>query len=303
MSQESTLQNSTLFSQCEIQDLYELSAIQGGMLTAEQAASLMQQKSVSFKALQDALLPVCDFYALAPISNFLACAIVQGEQQKNGLSHLYFGGNLEFENQALSLVVHAEQAAIHNAWQHGEKSISGMTINAAPCGYCRQFINEVRNARVMPLNIAGKDCTINDLLPDPFSPETLGNSEMLFDQLRVPVIFSNDDKKLVSENLQQAIETAYAPYSKNLSAAEIVTKSGDVFIGRYAENCAYSPSFSPIQSALSQMAMHGKNPLKDEIAKVTLVELEGRANQLGVAKAVLSSLGSEIEFCHVLGNA
>ncbi len=290
-----------LFTSCELQDLFELSAAQGGMLTAKQAEKLMQDKSISFKNLQDALLPVCDFYAIAPISNFLAGAIVQGEQQENGLGNLYFGANLEFENQALSLVVHAEQAAIHNAWHHGETKISGMTINAAPCGYCRQFINEIRNARSIPLNIAGQNCGLDDLLPNPFSPETLGNDVMLFDETRQTVEFSEHNQQQISDALQNAIETSYAPYSKNLSACEIALENGQKFIGRYAENCAYSPSLSPVQAALSQMVMHGLNPTKQSITKVTLIELEGAANQIGVAKAVISSLPYEVNFVHVEG--
>ena len=37
---------------------------------------------------------------------------------------LYAGANLEFLGQSLSLSVHAEQAAVYNAWVHGEAGVS-----------------------------------------------------------------------------------------------------------------------------------------------------------------------------------
>ena len=291
---------------CELHDLFELIALQGGMLKAEQVSSLLTKHSLSFAELKDQLLPICEMFAIAPISQFKAGTIAQGVLQSSSsfdhpcnepVANLYFGSNLEFQNQALSLVVHAEQAAINNAWQHGESAITGLTINAAPCGFCRQFINEIRDARQIPIQVAGTPCNLDQLLPEPFSPETLGIKDMLFDATRTALSFP--DKSKVSKQLQTAIETSYAPYSKNLSACEIMTIDGRRFIGRYAENCAYSPSLSPMQSALSQMAMNGVDPNKHPIKKITLVELEGVANQLGVTKAVLQSLPFEIEFVHV----
>ena len=197
----------------------------------------------------------------------------------------------------LSLVVHAEQTAINNAWHHGEPKITGMTINAAPCGYCRQFMNEVRGAREMPMQVSGRNTDLDTLLPEPFNPASLGVNEMLFDDLRQTIEF----EQKVDRVLQDAMETSYAPYTKNNSACLIETVDNQRFVGRYAENCAYSPSLSPLQSALSQMMMHGLNPYKHPIKRITLAEVEGKANQLGVSHAVLQSLSSDIEFTHVLG--
>lgn len=293
--------NTYQLGQCELQDLHELIALQGGMLNADQARHLLSSHALSFTDLKVQLLPICEMFAVAPISGFHAGTIAQGIKAEDGIANLYFGANLEFENQALSLVVHAEQAAIHNAWQHGERGISELIINAAPCGYCRQFINEIRDARQIPMQIAGKPCNLDHLLPEPFSPETLGNDEMLFDVMKTEVeIVTTVD---VSPALHTAVETSYAPYTHNLSACEVVTIDGQRFIGRYAENCAYSPSLSPLQGALSQMALHGLNPNQHPIHAITLVELEGVNNQLGVSRAVLQSLPGDIVFNYVQGVA
>ena len=301
-------------SQCELQDLHEMIAIQGGVLKAHQVVSLMQQHAVSFEQIKELLLPVCEFFAIAPISKFHAGAIAQGELKQNDFSqsqsqsqsqshlsqeavaNLYFGANLEFAGQALNLTVHAEQAAINNAWHHGESKITAMIINAAPCGFCRQFINEVRDARLMPMNIAGKDVSLDDLLPDPFSPEVLGSNVMLFDSINNGIVFDAIDKDLL-----RAVNSSYAPYTQNPSAVMIECDGGTKFIGRYAENCAYNPSLSPLQSALSLMALHGLNPNKHPIKRITLAEVKGQANQLGATKNVLTSLPQGIEFVHLLG--
>ena len=298
-------------SQCELQDLHEMIAIQGGVLKSHQVLSLMKQHAVSFEKIKELLLPVCEFFAVAPISKFHAGAIAQGELKQNDFSqsqtsqdhlsqeavaNLYFGANLEFAGQALNLTVHAEQAAINNAWHHGESKITAMIINAAPCGFCRQFINEVRDARLMPMNIAGKSVSLDDLLPDPFSPEVLGSNVMLFDAINNGIVFNDIDIDLL-----HAVNSSYAPYTQNPSAVMIECAGGTKFIGRYAENCAYNPSLSPLQSALSLMALHGLNPNKYPITRITLAEVEGQANQLGATKNVLTSLPQGIEFVHLLG--
>ncbi|QTH63320.1 cytidine deaminase [Psychrosphaera ytuae] len=295
---------SSKLSSCTLQDLHEQIALQGGVLKAEQVLALCNQFSLSFSELKEQLLPICEMFAVAPISQFKAAAIAQGEYVTDGVlegeeavANLYFGANLEFEYQALSLVVHAEQTAINNAWHHGEPKITGMTINAAPCGYCRQFMNEVRGAREMPMQVSGRNTDLDTLLPEPFNPASLGVNEMLFDDLRQTIEF----EQKVDRVLQDAMETSYAPYTKNNSACLIETVDNQRFVGRYAENCAYSPSLSPLQSALSQMMMHGLNPYKHPIKRITLAEVEGKANQLGVSQCVLQSLSSDIEFTHVLG--
>lgn len=39
--------------------------------------------------------------------------------------------------------VHAEQFLLVNALHHGERELRRLAVNAAPCGYCRQFYAEL----------------------------------------------------------------------------------------------------------------------------------------------------------------
>ncbi|MGJ8675218.1 MAG: cytidine deaminase, partial [Pseudoalteromonas sp.] len=119
---------------------------QRGILNSSNIKALCAQLSVSDDALLQGLVPLASEYAVAPISDFHVGAIVKALDE-NGEVNFYFGANVEFDHQALSLVVHAEQSAINNAWLNGAKKIVKIAISDAPCGYCRQFMNELADAK------------------------------------------------------------------------------------------------------------------------------------------------------------
>ncbi|GEK11276.1 cytidine deaminase [Pseudoalteromonas sp. SCSIO 43201] len=244
--------------------------------------------------LEAVLLEVAAEFATPPISHFYVGAIAWDD--KSGQAFL--GANLEFSHQALSLVVHAEQAAINNAWLNGAAEISRMTINAAPCGFCRQFMNELSTAKELDILLPSGKTTLNALLPTSFGPDDLDNQEKLFAQhphseavLGLPAT--------ISDKLYQHYLASYCPYTKNRSAVEITLATGERFFGRYAENAAYNPSLSPLQSALSQLAMSGRTLLDADVESITLVEKRGKANQHAVSLAVLSAYDAQNLLRHV----
>ena len=59
---------------------------------------------------------------------------------------LYVGVNLEFRRLPLQHSVHSEQFLVTNAAWHGESALLRVTLNAAPCGHCRQFLAELADA-------------------------------------------------------------------------------------------------------------------------------------------------------------
>jgi cytidine deaminase len=80
---------------------------------------------------------------------------------------------------------------------------------------------------------------------------------------------------------------------------EIKLDTGECFYGRYAENAAYNPSLSPLQSALSQLAMSGKVLSEVNVVEITLLEKQGSANQLQVSLAVLKAYNAEHLLTHI----
>ncbi|KZN39068.1 hypothetical protein N474_09935 [Pseudoalteromonas luteoviolacea CPMOR-2] len=261
-----------------------------GVINSELVNQLILQLECDIESLQQALLPIAATFAQAPISSFYVGAVIFDKQTGN----MYLGANLEFKHQALSLVVHAEQAAIANAWINGAKEITSIAINAAPCGFCRQFMNELSTAGTLEILLPTGRYSLEELLPCDFGPQDLGNQESLMSHKK-----ENIEIELpVSEELKEQVRLAYVPYSKNMSAAELVLTDGRVFYGRYAENAAYSPSLSPMSSVLSQLALAGEKLPEAEVERITLVETKGYENQKSVAQAVLTNLNGDSSLVH-----
>ncbi|MBH0056828.1 cytidine deaminase [Pseudoalteromonas sp. SWXJZ94C] len=258
---------------------------QCGILNSNNIKQLCTQLNVSDDALLQGLVPLASEFAVAPVSHFHVGAIVKALDEK-GEVNFYFGANVEFNQQALSLVVHAEQSAINNAWLNGAKKIVKIAISDAPCGYCRQFMNELADAKEFDILLPGQQFKLAELLPHSFGPTDLGNEFSLFNPKPQQAKFSVDD---VYETLARFALNAYAPYSQNFSAVKISTFGDGDFYGSYAENAAYSPSLSPLQSALSQFFLAGLSFNESTVKGITLLETAGRENQSQVAKAVLAS--------------
>lgn len=267
-----------------------------GVLKSEQVSGLCSELNCNFDALTTALLPLAAKLACPPISQFYVGAIAV-EKVGSNTGNLYFGANLEFAHQALSLVVHAEQAAINNAWLNGAKQIDKVVITDAPCGYCRQFMNELYQAEKLEVILPKKTTTLKQLLPDSFGPLDLDNKESVFNS---KAAFLKPQAE-VSDRLLQVACHSYAPYTNNYCAVELTTEFG-CFYGGYIENAAYSPSLSPLQGALSQMVLTGLDINHCKISRITLLEIRGRENQLGVLRAVLESIKQPIELVHVLAD-
>ncbi|MEI8670125.1 MULTISPECIES: cytidine deaminase [Pseudoalteromonas] len=258
---------------------------QRGILNSSNIKALCAQLNVSDDALLQGLVPLASEYAVAPVSDFHVGAIVKALDE-NGEVNFYFGANVEFDHQALSLVVHAEQSAINNAWLNGAKKIVKIAISDAPCGYCRQFMNELADAKEFDILLPDQQFKLAELLPHSFGPTDLGNEFSLFNPKPQQGNFSFDG---LDETLARFALNAYVPYSQNFSAVKISTFSDGDFYGSYAENAAYSPSLSPLQSALSQFFLAGLSFNESTVKSITLLETAGHENQAGVARAVLAS--------------
>jgi cytidine deaminase len=233
-------------------------------------------------------VPLASEFSVAPISKFHVGAIVKGLDSQ-GHTTFYFGANAEFDHQALSLVVHGEQSAINNAWLNGAKKVLKIAISDAPCGYCRQFMNELADAKELDILLPAQNFKLAELLPHSFGPTDLGNEHSLFNPVEQTKRF--EETKLDDKLLSFAL-AAYVPYSQNYSAVKISTFENGDFYGSYAENAAYSPSLSPLQSAVSQLFVAGLSFDKQTVKSITLLETAGHENQSGVAKAVLASFDS-----------
>jgi len=198
------------------------------------------------------LIPLAQTYSLAPISNFHVGAVALGEK-----GYIYLGANMEFSGVTLAQTVHAEQSVITNAWLHNESKITTLAISAAPCGHCRQFINELDGASdIQVLIVDEKPIPFSTLLPQSFGPDNLGINDRL---LSAPhnSLSTKSNEPLVKAALDAA-NISYSPFTNSPSGLALQTSTA-IYVGCYAENCAYNPSLSPLQGALISLHLAGDN--------------------------------------------
>ncbi len=154
-----------------------------GTISGDDAASLARNEKMTGDELMVALLPLAQSYSRAPVSNFYVGVVVRGAS-----GSLYTGANIEIPGQCLGFAVHAEQSAISNAYMHGEKGVNALAVGAAPCGHCRQFMEEASpDGEILILTPTNAPRKLSVILPEAFGPAALGMKEGAFPVRETPV--------------------------------------------------------------------------------------------------------------------
>jgi cytidine deaminase len=232
-------------------------------------------------------LAEAELYARPALSGYRVAAVVRGTS-----GALYLGGNIEFPGVNLGQTVHAEQAALSNAFMHDEPGIEAIAVSAAPCGHCRQFLYEFAGGSDIEILVSGQPAiTLSSLLPRPFGPRDLNVTGGPLSRTKIAI----ENIESVAQAARHAAANAYAPYSNSPSGIAIRSRRGNVYRGSYIENSAYNPSLPPLQVALVAMAM-AKEDFSD-IAEVALAEAANNSiSQLNATKSVLAVIAPRAEF-------
>ena len=119
--------------------------------------------------------------AYAPYSDFPVGAALLGRSGR-----VYTGCNVE--NASYPLCICAERTAVFKAVSEGEREFEAIAVvtatGATPCGACRQVLREFGgpegDLRVIIADLEGNNRThsIDQLLPEGFTPDQLGRSEV-----------------------------------------------------------------------------------------------------------------------------
>lgn len=260
-----------------------LTANGGATLPADLIARTCQTLSITPRQLSLALLPVAAGFAYTPISHFHVGAIAWGES-----GNWYFGANMEFNRQSLGQTIHAEQCAITHAWLSGETGLQAVTVNASPCGHCRQFMNETRSAGTLRIHLPEQEYSLKQMLPFAFGPTDLGIQDTLMCPQEAALPGMDQDSLL--QMARDAATRSYAPYSRSYAGAAVQAHDGRTFSGRYTENAAFNPSLPPLQSALVMMRMAGYAP--EAMVAAALVEAsQGQISHRAPSEALLQAYG------------
>ena len=269
-----------------------------GQIGAPETARLAQNEGMSIDQLMVALIPLAQSYSLAPISNFHVGVVVRGAS-----GCLYTGANIEIPGQCLGFAVHAEQSALSNAYMHGEESVSALAVGDAPCGHCRQFMEEISpDGGIMILTPNAAPIKLSVILPSPFSPSALGMKHGAFPIEESGLVLANTPSDPLAVAALDAARKSYAPYSKSQSGVALRTSKDRIYRGSYIENVAFNPSLSPLQIALAQMIAGGD--AYSSISAVTLVEVPAtQISQKPVAQIVLAAIAPNVKLSVLAASA
>jgi cytidine deaminase len=254
--------------------------ISHGVVAAADAERFAREAGLDLPRFMTTLLPAAAALAKPPISNFKVGAVSRGLS-----GNLYLGTNVEFAGEALSFTVHAEQSSVANAWMNGEEGIDLIAVTAAPCGYCRQFLNELATAERLTIAIPSGTQSLRELLPSAFGPRDLGIDGGLMQREQHELFIDAEDD--LARAALAAAQRSYAPYSKSYAGIAVRTADGTMATGSYAENAAFNPSMSPLEVALSQLNLLGRG--FESVTEAALVHVDGL--HTSATRTVLAAVG------------
>jgi cytidine deaminase len=256
----------------------------GGYVPAAVVERLVQS-GLPLEQLMLSLIPRAKQFAIPSISNFFVGAVAHGAS-----GSLYFGANYEFPGQALSFTVHAEQAATVHAISFGETGIDLLAVSAAPCGYCRQFLNELTTAATLQIILPNKPTTaLTSLLPNAFGPADLDIAAALMSPQAHGMTLDSPADDLTNAALQAA-NTSYAPYSRGYAGVALKTVDGSIYSGGVAENAAFNPSMSPLEVSIVALTINGGKTYGDIVDAVLVEAAESIASQIDATRNVLATI-------------
>ncbi|HLV86157.1 MAG TPA: cytidine deaminase [Candidatus Sulfotelmatobacter sp.] len=264
-----------------------------GRIPAKETATLAANENTTVEKLMVALIPLAQSYSRAPISNFYVGVVVRGAS-----GSLYTGANIEIPGQCLGFAVHAEQSALSNAYMHGEESVTALAVGGAPCGHCRQFIDEMSpDGEIVILTPQQGPRKLSQILPEAFGPAALGMKHGAFP---VPTTNLAPGGTSVGPEVMAALEAArrsYAPYSKSPSGVALRSTSGRMYRGSYIESVAFNPSLSPLQVALAALIAGGED--YSRIVAAALVEAkDAKISQRPVTETVLRAIAPSVKLIY-----
>ncbi|KAM4124196.1 hypothetical protein ACB094_01G212900 [Castanea mollissima] len=288
------------------------------VISASEAESMAQKANLpSVLHLLPSLVPSAQRLARTPISNFHVGAVGIG-----GVSgRVFLGVNVEFLNLPLNYSIHAEQFLLTNLSLNAEPSLSHFAVSAAPCGHCRQFYQELRNASSLNLLIADSDLPttataftpLSHFLPHRFGPENLLSKHLPFllepHHNGLSFLTNSQPNGLTTTTANNSLDSlryaaldaankSHAPYSGCPSGVALVDADGNIHKGSYAESAAYNPSIGPAQAALvAYIANGGGGHGYENIVAAVLVEMESAiVKQEHAARLLLQTISPKCEF-------
>jgi len=174
------------------------------VVAADAMAALLRARGADAIDLLHEFVGTTQKYAIPPTSRFYVGAAALGAS-----GAVFLGVNVEFPGLPLNASVHAEQFALVTALRANETRLIAIATTAAPCGHCRQFMNELRHASelccVIPEDAKAPGgrpgakfarYALRELLPHSFGPLDLTHDvklPLLLESRHNRLAFADDD--------------------------------------------------------------------------------------------------------------
>ncbi|KAK1365291.1 Cytidine deaminase [Heracleum sosnowskyi] len=284
------------------------------VISADEAQSMAKISGLSVPQLLPTLVKSAQNLARPPISNYHVAAV--------GLSsdgRIFIGVNLEFPGVPLHHSVHAEQFLVTNHALHNSPRLAYIAVSAAPsdsnfsgpCGHCRQFFQELRQAGDIQILITSETAQQGkkDVIYKPFSslvPNSFGPCNLLDPEK--PLILENHNNGLCFANgvgqdcdklkhlALEAANASHAPYSDCPSGVALMDVNGKFYKGCYLESVAYTPSLSPVQAALVDFVANGGGGYGEIVAAVVVEKEKAMVRQEDTARLLLKMVSPDCDF-------
>ncbi|XP_020239992.1 cytidine deaminase 1 [Cajanus cajan] len=261
----------------------------------EQSRFVIPASEVESREALPSLVSSSEPLVRTPISNFNVAAVGLGASGR-----AFVGVNIEFPGLPFHHTIHAEQFLLTNMSLHAETTLHSFAVSAAPCGHCRQFLQELRHAPDVQILITSDPnpsfTPLSHLLSHHFGPhDLLPQSEPLLLEPRHNNLTLPNPNSLTLAALEAA-NASHAPYSACPSGVALLDSKGALYKGSYIESAAYNPSLGPLQAALVAFISAGGGDYED-IAAAVLVEKEGALiKQDHTARLLLHSIAPLCRF-------
>jgi cytidine deaminase len=280
---------------------------EAGQLWVAEVDQICTEMGLVPRELALALLPLAQSFARPEISGFRVGAVAlagvaSDENPEHGGIALFLGANLEFAGLPLWHTIHAEQAAVINAWCGKVRGLIALAVSSPPCGACRQFLVEVGNHGLEILLPAAegrfRSNSLATLLPEAFGPADLDNGVGPFQRHPLGIEAAGGSlpggqcEDPLLEAALGAAASAYAPYSGNLAGCAISLSEGRIVTGRSLESAAFNPGLTAVQAALSRASLSTAR-LPADIRRVALAERATTAAQAAAAELLLATWAPE----------
>ncbi|GMP99101.1 hypothetical protein CsSME_00046718 [Camellia sinensis var. sinensis] len=122
------------------------------VIEASEASSMATHSGLSLLQLLPTFAKSAQTLVRPSISNYHVGAVGLGSDGR-----IFVGVNLEFPGLPLHHSVHAEQFLVTNLVVHGNPHLLALAVSAAPCGHCRQFLQELRHASDLQIFITSDE--------------------------------------------------------------------------------------------------------------------------------------------------